>query len=149
MTLPVQATASCPPRHLQKFTGHQGAMTRFRALGQGADDRAPGRHVDAGGQGFRGQHHLEQTRLEQLLDQFLPGGQDPRMVGGNAPQQGIGMAVAPHPVRHLLPELLQPRRQALLLSRVQQVQPGQFRHPPVTTPSAEDEHNGGQHVPLR
>ena len=145
----VQAPAPCPPRHLEKLAGHQGAMARFRALGQGGDDRAAGRHVDAGSQGFRGQHHLEQAPLEQLLNQLLPGGQDPRMVGGNAPQQGIGMAVTPHPVGHLLSELLQPLRQALLLIGVEQVHPGQFPHPPVAPPPAEDEHNGGQHVPLR
>ena len=149
MAFPVEATAACPPRHLEKLTGHQGAMARFRALGQGADHRAAGRHVDAGGQGFRGQHHLEQARLKQFFNQFLPGGQDPRMVGGNAPQQGVGMAVTPYPVGHLLSEPLQPLRQLLLLRGGEQVHPGQFRHSPVTAPAAEDEHNGGQHVPLR
>ena len=74
-------------------------MAPLCALGESRDHRATSRHVDPRRQGFGGEHHLDKSLLEQLLNQFLPGGQDSGMVSSDPPQQSIGMEAVPHSFR--------------------------------------------------
>ena len=96
VALGIKAAPAGPARHLQKLTAHQRAVASLGALAQRRNHRCASRHVDAGRQGFGGKHHLDQPLLEQLLDQLLPGRQHTGMVGGNAPQQCLGVATFPH-----------------------------------------------------
>ena len=64
IALGVEATSAGPAGHLQEFAAHQRPMAPLGALGKGRDHRGTCGHVDAGRQGFGGEHHLDQALLE-------------------------------------------------------------------------------------
>ena len=149
ITLGIQTPPAGPTRHLQELTAHQRPVAPLSALGERRDHRGAGGHVDAGRQGFGGEHHLDQTLLEQLFNQFFPGRQHTGMVGGDAAQQGIGVAAIAHRLggcRHVGIEagadagLLLGRHQADLAEIAQRL---------VTAAATENEIDGRQHLALR
>ncbi|CAI8420111.1 MAG: Uncharacterised protein [Cyanobium sp. ARS6] len=89
--LGVKSASACATCHLQKFTGHQGAMTTLCAFRQCSNHCGARRHVDSCRQCLGGEHHLHQPLLEQLLDQLLPGRKHSGMMRGDSTQQSIGV----------------------------------------------------------
>ena len=114
------------------------------------DDHGPGWHVDAEGERLGGVHDPYQARLEQFLHHLLEGGQQSRVVGGDAAlQAGQPLPVPEHrqvrlwqvrgaPPRHLGDDLR--------LFRRGQPQPGvqALAHRRVAGGPGEDERDGRQ-----
>ena len=148
IALGIEAAAAGPPRHLQELTAHQGPVAPLGALREGGDHGGAGRHVDAGGQGFGGEHHLDQALLEQFFDQFLPGRQHAGVVGGDPAQQRIGVAL-PHRLRGGRHEGIEPGADARLLAGIHQAHLAQVAHRLIAAAAAEDEIDGRQHLTLR
>ena len=124
-------------------------MASLGALAQRRNHRGASRHVDAGGQGFGGKHHLDQPLLKQLLDQLLPSRQHAGMVGGNAPQQGLGVAAFPHRLGGCCHKQIQAGFDARLFSRRYQGGLAQLLDALIATAATEDEVDSRQHVALR
>ena len=144
----VEATPARPTGHLQKLTPHQRPMAPVRALGEGSDHGAASRHVDASGQGLRREDNLDQSLLEQLFDQFLPGGKNTGMVGRNPAQKGIGMDAITNRLRIGLGVGLEPGADPRLLVLGDQALAAEIAHRFVATAAAENEIDRRQHVAL-
>ena len=122
-------------------------MAPFGAFGQGRDHGGAGRHVDASGQGFRGEDHLDQTRLAELRS-ALQRGSSTGMVGSDATKQSIGME-APGPPSPSCPVV---RRQSCpdpgLFLLVDQALNAQITHGLIATAAAENEIDRGSIWPV-
>ena len=149
VALGIQAATPGATSHLQELTAHQRTMAPFGAFGQGRDHGGAGRHVDASGQGFRGEDHLDQTLLEQLFDQLLPGWKDTGMVGSDATKQSIGMDAIPDRLRVVLAVRRQSCPDPGLFLLVDQALNAQITHGLIATAAAENEIDRGKHLPFR
>ena len=145
----IKAATPSATGHLQELTAHQRTMTPFRALGQGRDHGGASRHVDTGGQGLRGEDHLDQALLEQLFDQLLPSRKHTGMVRRDAPEQSIGMDAIPHRLRVVAAVGLKSRPNPGLFLLVDQALDAEIANSLVATAATEDEIDGGEHVPFR
>ena len=84
LALGVDAAPARPAGHLGQLVVSERAEAAVRALGQGLQHHALGRHVDAERHGLGGEDHLAEPALEEELDQALHGGQHARVVEPHA-----------------------------------------------------------------
>ena len=124
-------------------------MPPFRALRERSDHRAARRHVDARRQGFSGKHHLHQPLLKQLFDQLFPGRKHSCVMGCNPTQQRISMKAIANSLRICDCICLESLANDRLLTLRDQTLNPKVANGLVTTTAAEDEIDGGEHLPLR
>ena len=90
VALDVDAAAPCPSGELGVFPGGEVHVRLTIPLHQPLEDHRTRGHVDAQCQGLGSENHLDQSALEQVLDDLLERREHAGVVRGDAALEGIG-----------------------------------------------------------
>ena len=148
----VDAAPTGTTGELREFSGSQAHVTSAVELLEFLDHHATGRHIDAQGQRFRGEHHLDQTFFEQSFDYLAKQSDHAGVVRSEAffqreaelgELQGFQVFLSELPLHHLIHDAANPGH--FLIGGELQSGVDALFHGLITTVAREDEVDSGQH----
>ena len=148
----VDAAPTGTTGELREFAGRQAHMTGTVELLEFLYHHAAGRHIDAQGQCFRGEHHFDQTFFEQSFDYLAEQGNHAGMMRSEAffqrkaeleELQGFQVFLSELPLHHLIHDAANLGH--FLIGGELQSSVDTLFHGLVTTVAREDEVDAGQH----